>query len=373
MKIKQIDLYQTELPYSGGVYRLSAGREYHSFRASVVRITSDEGLSGWGESTPFGSNYIAAHARGVRAGVEEIAPALIGLDPRKVDRITDAMDSALLGHLHAKTPIDVACWDLFGQSVGLPVCELLGGSTGDLLPVISSIHVGTPEDMRERVRDYRARGFRGHSIKIGAEDIEGGAALDVARVQAVLADRQPGEFYLLDANGGLIPETALRLLRQLPSDADIVIEAPCASWRETLSLRRRCSVPIILDELVQTDEDVLRLITEDAADGIGLKISKCGGLTHGRRHRDFCQSAGLTMSVQDTVGSSIAFAGILHLGQSVPQRLLRCVLDCRAMVASDLAQLDATIVDGGVRAPQRPGLGLDVDLAALGDPVASWD
>jgi L-alanine-DL-glutamate epimerase-like enolase superfamily enzyme len=73
----------------------------------------------------------ASHALGVRAGIAEIAPALIGLDPRRVDRINDAMDMALVGHPHAKTALDVACWDIFGESVGLPVCELLGGSTGD--------------------------------------------------------------------------------------------------------------------------------------------------------------------------------------------------------------------------------------------------
>jgi L-alanine-DL-glutamate epimerase-like enolase superfamily enzyme len=55
------------------------------------------------------------------------------------------MDAALLGHRHAKTAIDVACWDIFGKSVELPVCELLGGSTGDLMPVISSIYAGEPD------------------------------------------------------------------------------------------------------------------------------------------------------------------------------------------------------------------------------------
>ena len=55
------------------------------------------------------------------------------------------MDEALVGHAHAKTPLDVACWDLFGKSVGMPVCELLGGRTGVRMPVISSIHAGDPK------------------------------------------------------------------------------------------------------------------------------------------------------------------------------------------------------------------------------------
>ena len=93
---------------------------------SVSSGAADSGIEGWGESTPFGSNYIAAHAKGVRAGIEEIAPTLLGKDPRQLDRINEVMDNALIGHNHAKTPLDVACWDIFGKSVEMPVCDLLG-------------------------------------------------------------------------------------------------------------------------------------------------------------------------------------------------------------------------------------------------------
>src|SRR5690625_4417084 len=173
MKIGRIELYRRDLPYSGGLYTLSGGREYRSFDASFVRLVTDCGLDGWGESTPFGSTYIAAHALGTRAGIAEIAPSLLGRDPRQVDRINEAMDEALLGHNHAKSAIDLACWDVFGKSIDMPVCELLGGSTGMRLPVISSIFTGSPEEMRARVAEHRAQGYMGHSIKIGALDAEG--------------------------------------------------------------------------------------------------------------------------------------------------------------------------------------------------------
>ncbi|RJE84977.1 mandelate racemase/muconate lactonizing enzyme family protein [Paracoccus onubensis] len=372
MKIARIDLYAVELPYSGGIYRLSSGRTYTGFDASIVCVTSDTGLEGWGESTPFGSTYIAAHGAGARAGIVEIAPHLLGRDPRAVDRINDAMDEALVGHNHAKAAIDIACWDLFGKSVDMPVCELLGGSTGQPLPTISSIYAGTPDDMRARVAKHRAKGYMGHSIKIGASEAEGGPQLDAERIAASLADRQPGEFFLVDANGGLTPETALRMLRLLPAGLDFVLEAPCASWRETKSLRARCNVPIMIDELAQQDADIAMIAAGDLADGIGLKISKAGGLTHARRHRDICRAAGLTMTVQDTVGSAIAFAGIIHMGATVPTSLLRCVLDTRDMVAVETADIDAPVRDGGVLPPRAPGLGINVQQEVLGDPVASW-
>lgn len=367
MKIKRIDVHTVDLPYSGGVYLLSGGREYRGFDATIVRIETACGLEGWGESTPFGSTYVASHALGVRAGIAEIAPALIGLDPRRVDRINDAMDAALLGHLHAKTALDVACWDVFGKSVGMPVCELLGGSTGEKMPVISSIYAGDPDDMRRRVQDHRARGYTAHSVKIGDEPL-----LDAARIEAALADRRPGEYFIVDANGGMTVETALRMLRLLPPGLDFVLEAACPTWRECLSLRRRTNVPMIWDELADGDSAVAMLVADDAAEGIGLKISKNGGLTRGRRHRDICLAAGLTLSVQDTAGSDIAFAAIVHLGQTVPRRSLRCVLESRDMVSRRTADGDFPVVGGHVSAPGTPGLGVTPRMDVLGPPVASF-
>jgi L-alanine-DL-glutamate epimerase-like enolase superfamily enzyme len=367
LKIRRIDVFQVDLPYAGGVYKLSGGREYTSFDATIVRVTTNDGTEGWGESTPFGPNWIAAHARGVRAGIAEIAPSLIGLDPRHVDRIYDAMDTALVGHSHAKTPLDVACWDIFGKSVGMPVCDLLGGRTNIDMPVISSIYMGEPEDMRKRVAEHRAQGYVGHSVKIGDDP-----ALDAARIAAALADKQPGEFYIVDANGGMTVESALRMLRLLPQGLDFVLEAPCATWRECVSLRRRSDVPIFYDELAVDDPNIIQLVADDAAEGIGLKISKNGGLTKGRTHRDICLAAGYTVSVQETTGSDIAFAAIVHLGQTIPERNLRCILESRDIVALKTADGPFDVINGRIKAPTIPGLGITPRLEVLGEPVATY-
>lgn len=367
MKIKKIDVFKVDLPYSGGIYRLSRGREYRSFDATIVRLKADNGLEGWGESTPFGSTFIPAHARGVRAGIKEIAPSLIGCDPRRVDRINEVMNAALEGHNHAKAAIDVACWDIFGKAVDMPVCDLLGGRTQVMMPVISSIYAGDPEDMRRRVNEYRQMGYRGQSIKIG-----GLPEKDAARIEASLADKRPGEFFIVDANGGLTVETALRMLRLLPGRLDFVLEAPCATWRECLSLRRRTNIPIFFDELAVSDESIIQIIADDGAEGINLKISKSGGLTRGRRQRDICIAAGLTMSVQETTGSDIAFAAIIHLGQTVPEQYLRCVLECRDMVSLKTADGHFPVVDGCVQAPDTPGLGISPRLGVLGEPIANY-
>ncbi len=354
MKIKQIDVFQADLKYSSDKYLLSGGRTYRSFDATVARLETEDGWVGWGESTPFGATWVAAHAAGVRAGIAEIAPALIGLDPRRVDRINDIMDQTLVGHPHVKTALDVACWDILGKSVNLPICELLGGRTESKLPLIASIYAGDPDDMRRRVAEYRKRGFIGHSVKIGDDVV-----LDAMRIESCLADRRRGEFYVVDANGGMTVESALRMLRLLPAGLDFVLEAPCATWRECMSLRRRTNIPMNWDELADSDASISQLVADDAAEGVSIKISKNGGLTKGRRQRDICLAAGLTLSVQDTIASDFAFAATVHLGQTVPEKFLRCVFDCRDMLESNISTADIPVVDGHVSAPTQPGLGAE--------------
>jgi len=367
LKIAKIDVFQLDAPYTGGVYLLSGGREYRRFDVTIVRITTEDGLEGWGESTPWGSTFVAAHGLGVRSGIAELAPHLLGLDPRHVDRINEVMDANLVGHEHAKTPLDVACWDIFGKWAGMPVCDLLGGRTSQGMPIISSIYVGSPDDMRRRVAEHRKAGYIGHSIKVGDDPMT-----DAERIAASMADKKPGEFYLVDANGGMTAENALRMLKLLPDGLDFVLEAPCATWRESLSLRRRSNVPIIFDELAISEADIIQIIATDAADGIGLKISKNGGLTKGRRIRDICMAAGMTLSVQETTGSDIAFAAIVHLGQTVPERYLRCILESRDIVGVKTADSDMPVIQGRVTAPNVPGLGITPRLDVLGEPVASY-
>ncbi len=373
MKISRIEVYQVDLPVQGRVYRLSGGREYLSYDATIVCITTDCGMTGWGESTPFGATYVAAHASGTRAGIALLAPALLGMDPRQHDRLWDRMRDTLKGHRDARCALDVACWDIAAKSADRPLCDMLGGRIPGPVPVISSIGGDTPDAMRAKVADHRAQGFIGHSIKIGATEAQGGPALDAERIRACLADRQAGEWFLADANNGLSPEHALRMLALLPPGLDFVLEAPCATWRETQSLRARCHAPILLDELIQTEADLLQAIANDICDGVGLKVSKQGGITPMIRQRSIATAAGMVMSVQDTVGSEIAFAALLHIAQSTPRAMLRCALDTRAMVTCSTANFEAPVQNGGAEAPYLPGLGVTPDLASLGPPVAVFE
>lgn len=162
------------------------------------------------------------------------------------------------------------------------------------------------------------------------------------------------------------------MLRLISDGLDFVLEAPCATWRECVSLRCRINIPIHFDELATSNVSIVQLIADDAVEGIGMKITKHGGLTKCRRQRDICIAAGYTFNVQDTVGSEIAFAGILNMGQTVPERSLRCILECRDMVSVKTADSAFEAVEGRIAAPNMPGLGTRPCFNVLGEPVARY-
>lgn len=366
MKIVEISVYSVVLPYSRGVYHLSGGRTYTEFDVTVVAITTDQGLTGWGESTPFGANFVAAHALGVRAGIEELAPNLLGEDPLNIDRLNDLMDDILKGHPHAKSALDIACWDLLGKATGLPVHTLLGGATAHPMKVISSVPAEEPQEMVAYVAELREKGYRSHSIKVGST-----VELDIARIEAVMNARSPDELYLVDVNCGWTLDTALQVADGV-SVGGFCYEQPCATLREIRSFKQRTKLPVMLDESADTVETLLQVIADDCADAINLKIAKVGGLTKAKRWRDICSAAGLSLSIQDPAGSCISFAAVVHLGQSVPARILRDVLDVREITGGEIATGAPEVVNGLVRARCEPGLGLTPRLDVLGDPLAVY-
>ena len=193
MKITRITVFQLDLPLSEPYY-LSGGRlRFDRLDSTFVRLDTDEGVTGWGEGCPWGHTYLPAHGPGIRAAIETLAAALIGCDPRSPEQINRVMDVTLPGHPYAKSPIDMACWDILGQVSGLPLWQLLGGETPAPVLVNSSISTGTPEDMLALIERAAQKGYTVHSAKVGGTDI----GLDIDRIEAIsrgAAQRPQGHF-----------------------------------------------------------------------------------------------------------------------------------------------------------------------------------
>jgi cis-L-3-hydroxyproline dehydratase len=168
MKITRILCYRVELPLVEGSYKWSGGKAVSVFDSTVVAVETDAGVTGYGEVCPLGPFYLPAYANGVRAGIKELGPHLLGEDPTQLLKLNRRMDAALQGHAFVKSGLDMACWDILGKVTGQPVCVLLGGRYGDDVTLYRAISQVAPDAMAANVAGYRAEGYTRFQLKVGA-------------------------------------------------------------------------------------------------------------------------------------------------------------------------------------------------------------
>jgi L-alanine-DL-glutamate epimerase-like enolase superfamily enzyme len=365
MKITRILAYRVELPLHETTYQWSGGKSVTVFDSTIVRVETDAGLVGHGEVCPLGPFYLPAYAEGVRAGLRELGPHLIGHDPRELGKLNRAMDAALKGHPYVKSGIDIACWDIRGQAAAMPVCELLGGRYGDDVHLYRAISQQSPDEMAAKVATYRAEGYRRFQLKVG-----GDPDTDIARIRAVAAKLERGDRLIADANTGWLQHDAMRVVNAV-RDVDVYIEQPCLTYEECLAVRRHCPHPFVLDETIDDIGVLLRARADLAMDVVNLKISKLGGLTKTCQVRDLCVSMGIAMTIEDSWGGDIATAAIAHVAHSTPTEFLFTTTDFNSYVTVSTADGAPRRVNGRMAASRQPGLGIQPKMDVLGAPVVT--
>ncbi len=366
MKLSEIRVYQVDLPLVEGRYSWSGGKYVEVFDSTVVELRTDEGPSGYGEVCPLGPFYLPAFAAGARAGIGELAGSLIGQDPTAIGPINQRMDRALLGHPYVKSAIDMACWDLLGKVCGKPVCDLLGGRFGESVALYRAISQRPPGEMAQNVAAHRADGYTKFQLKVG-----GRPADDIERIHAAADILADGEILVADANTGWRVDDAVRVTNAV-RDRDVYIEQPCRSYEHCLAVRRRTSLPFVLDETITDVGALLRGHHDRAMDVINLKISKVGGLTKARQIRDLCVTLNLPMTIEDSWGGDIITAAIAHLAHSTPESLRFSATDFNSYVTVRNATGAPRREGGHMRASDAPGLGVEPDWDALGEAVAVY-
>lgn len=367
MRITSITVWQLDLPLIEP-YRLSGGRlRVDRLDSTILRIETDAGVVGWGEGCPWGHTYLPAHGPGLRASLSLLAPALIGEDPRQIDRIGAIMDITLPGHPYAKAPLDMACWDLLGRAAGLPLVTLLGGADGDHIMPNSSIPTGTPTEMIARIERARLDGYRAHSAKLGGSD----PATDIARIEAIEAALAPGERVTYDINRAWTPAVARQVLTTVPARG--WVEQPCETLEECALVQHAVPQAVMLDECVHTVGDHLRAWQLGACAGVKVKPNRLGGLTRARQVRDLGIALGWQMHLEDLGGTVLADTAAMHLALSTPQTYRLASWLCHPHLADDpFPGQGARNRDGRITLPGGPGIGVTPDPETLGAPVAAY-
>src|SRR3954453_8287143 len=314
MRIVRIDGHGYELRYAHGEYVMSGGRSIASLPSTLVRVIADSGAEGWGETCPLGPTYLEAHAGGARAALQELIPALLGTDPRNLGAVNDVMDQALRGHAYAKAALDIACWDVLGRALGVPVSTLLGGVRSPDFPLYVAVPLGAAKERAAHVRARGEEGIRHFQLKLGADPRE-----DAARVRAVL--EEDIDVLAADANGGWRLQDALIAARVLEREDRVPFEEPCPTLDECPVRRQATNMPIVLDEVITDVRDLTRAY--GAMEGINLKLGRVGGLTKAKLMRDLGQELGLRFTIEDSWGGDLTTAAVSHLAASTrPEALL---------------------------------------------------
>jgi L-alanine-DL-glutamate epimerase-like enolase superfamily enzyme len=354
------------LRYAHGSYAMSEGRKVSTLPATVVRVRTDEGLLGFGEACPLGGTYLESFSAGVRAAVPELAQALLGCDPRELGRVNRRMDAALRGQVAAKSALDIACWDLLGRATGLSVSTLLGGPLTQDFPLYVAVPLDTPQGMVEHVRARRTEGIRRFQLKLGGEPVQ-----DAARVRAVHEETGDDVLLIADANGGWRRHDALVAIRLLEGLDRVLLEQPCPTLDECLGVRRRTSLPLVLDEVIIDGQTLASAALRNAMDADNVKIGRLGGLTAARFATHLAEQFGLRVIVEDTWGGDIVTAAVSHLAASTPPEALLTASFMTDWTLEHVASYSPRSVAGVGNAPEGPGLAIEVDTEQLGEPLAT--
>jgi cis-L-3-hydroxyproline dehydratase len=365
VKISRVTGWSIHLPYAEGVYRMSGNRVTTGMDAVVVRVVTDDGTIGLGESGVVGVTFDAQNQAGQIAGITTLAPAILGLDPRRPEAVHRAMNASMTGHPYVKSPIDIAVWDVAARSAGVPLWARLGGDGPEDTPLYRPVQGATPDDCVAKAHERLAQGYRRLQVKVGDDPI-----VDAQRVLAVRDAVGPDVAIYADANCGFSLSSARRFVRALGSDgAGVFLEQPCATIADCAHLRASWSGPMVMDENITSLAALLEAHRVGVADGVTVKLTRVGGITPARTIRDAAVELGIGVTVEDASGCDLADATFAHMNASTPARLRVHSVDFDSWVTVRHVTGPKPRTGSFLRpSADAVGLGMALDESVLGAP-----
>ena len=360
-------MYGYDLSYAHGSYAMSEGRVLDTLPSTIVRVVTADGTVGYGECCPLGTRYLPAFAEGARAALREIGPALVGVDAADLGAVADAMDGALLGHVYAKSPVDIACWDILGRRARLPLYTLLGGLRSPSFPLYVAVPLAPADEMAAFVADRMAEGVRHFQLKLGADPHDDAAR--TAEVARLVGDQG---LLIADANCGWLLQDAVVAARLLDPLDRVYLEQPCRTLEECLAVRAHTTLPMVLDEIILDVPTLLRAVNANGLEAFNLKIGRVGGLTRAKLMRDLAEQLGLRVTLEDSWGGDVTTAAVAHMAASTRPEHLLTVSFMNDWTSEHIAGYQPRSANGMGSPPPGPGLGIEVDLEMLGEPLFAF-
>ncbi len=352
--IVRIDIHPLSIPLKAP-FITSLGA-LDAVESVVVRITTRDGLAGWGECNPFWSINGETQETCMAVG-KHLAKALICHDPLDVEGAHRIMDRLIFGNNSIKSAFDIACHDIASQAAGKPLFEFLGGTVKRELITDYTVSLGTPEKMAADAMNIARNGFTVIKVKIGGgpqEDIE-----RILAIRAAIGDEIP---LRIDANQGWSPEQAILVLNAL-GDANIQhCEEPIPRWQfmEMRRVKEASPIPIMADESCCDHHDAGRLIALGACQRFNIKLGKSGGLFKAKKIIALAEAAGVEIQIGGFLESRLAWTAAAHLALTSPA-VRFYDMDTPLMFTADPVLSGLSYGAGGaITVPSSIGLGASI-------------
>ena len=344
---------------------------YPDTRSVLVRVTTHDGREGWGEATPDPNVTGETWSGTAETLRHDLAPALIGCDPRNREAALHLLDARVEGVPAAKAALDIAIHDLTARTLGVPLWQLLGGRSRETLSISRVISMGDPEAMAATAARHVESGFRTVKVKVGDGEA---AQRDAQRVAAVRDAVGPNIAIKVDANQGWrTPGVAIAAIRAMAPSNPLYIEQPVAWWdMEGLAeVRHQTGATIMIDEGCHGPRDMLRVLALHAADLVNIKLMKTGGLLNALKLNAIAEAGGIPAQLGTMVESSIASAAGLHLATALAN--IRSVeMGGPLMLAEDVGDARSWYEHDAVTVPDAPGLGIEIDVDRIRRFSEAW-
>ncbi len=382
MRINRMQAWWVRVPIEAPRQHRSDFGQVTTFDAAILRIETDDGIVGWGEGKNAAGSA-GSYGALVHLLNHEVAPLLIGRDPRDINGIWDMLYNgeryelaAAAGHampriarrgltVAAISAVDIALWDIFGKSLGEPVWRLLGGRKADRMPAYASGGWAPAETIGEQLRSYiDGGGFKAVKMRVGAMD--GAPHISAARVHAARDALGPDVGLMVDAHGTYAVADARRFAR-LVADCDLAwFEEPVTADDKAgmAELRAHCGIPIAAGESEATRFAFRDLAILRAVDVMQPDLGFCGGITEAMRIATIASSFNLRFAPHLWAGAPAFFAGLHVCAAASSGFIIEYSLGANPML-HDLVEETIELRNGMIAIPDGPGLGMTVSETFL--------
>jgi len=330
-------------------------------RSVLVRVSTDEGIEGWGNVDPT-PGYSLVSATDIHDAVAQLAPTLLGGDPFNLHRALALMDRQIADGFEAKAAIEMALLDVKGRALDLPVHSLLGGALTHEVTLNAWIGTVAPEQAAREAAEWLRRGFATAKIKVSGAGPEGIAR--VAAVRAAVGDRM---VLRVDFNESLTLAESVAFIRRLEPYALTLVEQPIVrtDLAGLAEIRRAISIPLMADESVTGPASLIDIIRREAADIVKVKVMKQGGLLRTQQMIECAAAAGLRVVIGHGFGLTLSTLAEAAVAATCDAVMPGCEAVGPLKMAGDVVRDPVNLTSGVLHLTEAPGLGATIDPDAL--------